>query len=203
MVSIGVPRRRGFLRAACLATGAAAALALFPAVAEAQEAVAGGQEAAAEWPEADPADVSSIDAIIEALYEVISGPAGEERDWDRFRSLHLPEARLIPTGRREAGEFVHFVWSVDDYIERVGPSLEQAGFFEREVARVTEEFGSVAHAFSTYESRRNADDAEPFQRGINSFQLMNDGKRWWVVNILWRGESPGLGIPDRYLPGAP
>lgn len=205
MGSSGARRRIGSLRAAAAAglVLAATGVALRPAPALPQEGAGGGQEAAIPWPGADPADVASIDAIIGALYEVISGPAGEARDWDRFRSLHVPDARLIPTGRREAGDFVYFVWSVEDYIERAGPSLEQTGFFEREVARVTEEFGSVAHAFSTYESRREADDPEPFQRGINSIQLMNDGDRWWIVNILWRGESPGLTIPERYLPDRP
>lgn len=196
MGTSGALRRFGFLRAAGLAAVAAAGLAFAPIP-------VGAQEAASDWPEADPADVGSIDAIIAALYDVISGHAGEERDWDRFRSLHVPEARLIPTGRREAGDFVYAVWSVEDYIERAGPSLEQMGFFEREVGRVTEEFGSIAHAFSTYESRREAEDAEPFQRGINSIQLMSDGERWWIVTIFWRGESPGVTIPDRYLPDAP
>lgn len=190
-------RPRGLAAVAVLGLGLALAASFLPA------RPLGAQELPDATPEADPADVASIDAIIGALYDVISGPAGEARDWDRLRSLFLPGARLLPTGRREAGDFVYFSWSVEDYIEGVGPSLEQSGFFEREVARVTEEFGSIAHAFSTYESRRRTDDEEPFQRGINSIQLMNDGERWWIVNILWRGESPGLRIPERYLPDGP
>jgi hypothetical protein len=52
--------------------------------------------------------------------------------------------------------------------------------------------------FSTYESRHALADAKPFERGINSFQLLYDGQRWWVVTIYWQGERPGLPIPPQY-----
>lgn len=161
---------------------------------------AGAQEAEMpQWPQADPVDVESIDAIMAAVYDAISGPAGP-RDWDRFRSMFIPEARLIVAGKDRQGQFFKRVMSVEDYIRAAGPSLEASGFFEREIARTTERFGPVVHAFSTYESRRDADDPEPFSRGINSFQLMHDGERWWVVTIYWTPETPELPIPERYLP---
>ena len=152
------------------------------------------------WPEADSDDVESVDSILTALYDVISGPAGQARDWDRFRSLFIPEARLIPTGRSAEGEHGYRVWSPGEYAEQAGASLEQAGFFEREIARSEERFGPVVHAFSTYDSKRNADDPEPFARGINSIQLMHDGDRWYVVTIYWAAERPDLPIPGQYLP---
>lgn len=157
-----------------------------------------GQEAES-WPEPDPADVESMDAIIAALYDVISGPPGP-RDWDRLRSLHVPEARLIPSGPDATGTVVYRVWSVNDYIEQVGGQLQANGFFEREIARVTERFANLAHVFSTYESRHRADDPEPFQRGINSLQLLYDGDRWWIVQVMWTPETAGREIPPRYLP---
>ena len=149
---------------------------------------------------ADPADVKSIDAIIRAVYDVISGPAGEKRDWDRFQSLFSPEARLIPLGGNADGMFAVRAFTPDDYRQRSGPYLEKNGFFESEIARTVEQFGHIAHAFSTYESRHLADDAEPFSRGINSIQLMNDGKRWWVLSIYWESERPDNPIPKKYLP---
>lgn len=151
--------------------------------------------------QADPADVASPDAIVAAVYDVISGGAGEARDWDRWRSLFIEGARLIPVGMTPAGEVRHRVMTPEDYVEGSGPALERSGFFEREVSQVTETFGQIAHRFSTYESRRSPDDAQPFQRGINSFQLMNDGTRWWVVSIMWDSERPGNPIPARYLGG--
>jgi hypothetical protein len=149
---------------------------------------------------AKPEDVSSIDAILAATYDVISGPAGKKRDWDRMRSLFYPGARLIPVGKRpNEAEVRARVLSVDDYVERSAPFLEKEGFFEHSIANKVERYGNIAHVFSTYESRHNAADVQPFQRGINSFQLINDGKRWWVMTILWQAETPENAIPQQYL----
>ncbi|HKJ01125.1 MAG TPA: hypothetical protein VJ997_01685 [Longimicrobiales bacterium] len=146
----------------------------------------------------DPDDVSSIDGIIAAVYDVISGPAGQARDWDRWRSLFMDGARLIPVGRAQDGSVGHRVMTPEEYVSGAG-GLERNGFFEQEIGRVQESFGQIAHLFSTYESRRNRDDAQPFARGINSFQLFNDGTRWWVVSIMWNAEGPGNPIPARYI----
>jgi hypothetical protein len=150
-------------------------------------------------PAASPADVASIDSIIAAVYDVISGPADKKRDWDRMRSLFVPGARLIPTGPRPGGAYGTRVLTIDEYIERSSGFFEKEGFFEREAARRTEQFGQIAQAFSTYESRHAPADAKPFQRGINSIQLMNDGKRWWVVTIFWQSEDEKTPLPEKYL----
>ena len=149
-------------------------------------------------PPAKPDDVKSIDSIIAATYDVISGPAGD-RDWDRFRSLFIPEARLIPVDAGPSGGTARYrVYSVEDYVNRAGGSFKQKGFFESEVSRKQEQFGHIAHVFSTYESRRVKGE-KPFARGINSFSLFNDGQRWWVVQIMWDAESPTQPIPEKYL----
>ena len=145
------------------------------------------------------ADVESVDAIIAAVYDVISGPAGAERDWDRMRSLFLPGARLIPSWRTDAGEIGHQFLTLGEWLDQATGYFAQNPFFETEVHRVDETYGHIAHVFSTYESRREA-DGEAFTRGINSFQLLNDGRRWWVVNIFWQGESAAEPIPREYLP---
>ncbi|MEO6445531.1 MAG: hypothetical protein ABIZ91_00555 [Gemmatimonadaceae bacterium] len=152
-------------------------------------------------PAANPADVASVDAIIHALYEVISGPAGQARDWNRFRSLMVPNGRLMPARARPDGTADVAMWTADDYVRTAGAGLERSGFFEREISRKTEAFGHILHAFSTYESRRTADLSErPFSRGINSIQLLKDGNRWWVVSIFWDSERAGNDIPAQYLP---
>lgn len=150
-------------------------------------------------PAANPADVATIDSTVAALYDVISGPAGKKRDWNRFRSLFIPGARLIPTGKKQGGRFGSTVIDPEGYITRSSSFLEEQGFFEKEVARRTETFGNIAHVFSTYEARRKADEKEPFMRGINSIQLMNDGKRWWIVTVFWEAESPDNPLPKKYL----
>ena len=147
-------------------------------------------------PAAAPADVASIDAIVAALYDVISGPAGQARNWARMRSLFIPGGRLMPTGRRQ-GAVAMRVLEVNDYIALSGPQLERMGFRERELARRTEQFGHIAHVFSTYEGRSQADTT--VIRGINSIQLMNDGTRWWVVSVFWEPEQPGNPLPAKYL----
>src|SRR5437764_15106966 len=151
---------------------------------------------------ADPHDVESIDAIIAATYDVISGPAGKKRDWNRERSLFYPGARLIPTasvpGRNDV-DLEPQILDVEAYIERVERLLKGAGFYEKEVARRTEQFGRIAHVWSTYESRHNADDPKPFVRGINSIQLFNDGRRWWILSIYWQHETAAHPIPREFL----
>lgn len=148
-------------------------------------------------------DVESVDAIMKALYEVISGPAGQARNWNRMRSLFLPEARMIATATTPAGEIVKRVMTVEDYITRNGPVLEKNGFFEQEIYRKQELYGRIAHCFSTYAAKRNATDAEPFMRGINSIQLYNDGKRWWILSVYWQSESKDVPLPKEYLPQHP
>ncbi|MCP9494819.1 MAG: hypothetical protein MSG64_10230 [Pyrinomonadaceae bacterium MAG19_C2-C3] len=151
-------------------------------------------------PAANPADVASSEAIIAAVYDVISGPIGKKRDWNRMRSLFIPEARMIPIVPRKSGGFGARVGSVEDYIKGSGNYLETQGFFETEIARTSERFGNIVHVFSTYESRHKAEDAKPFARGINSIQLMYDGKRWWVMTIAWETERPDNPLPAKYLP---
>ena len=151
-------------------------------------------------PHADPNDVSSIDAIITAAYDGISGAAGEKRDWDRERWLYYPGAHLIPTARPGTTYgLAPQILDVEGFIARVEPYFAEHGFFEKEIARRTEQFGHIAHAWSTYESRHNADDPEPFARGINSIQLFYDGNRWWIVNIYWQQESGEDSISEKYL----
>lgn len=181
-------------------------LGLFAAVLVlAQPAVAQNEArstADADVPPARPEDVASVDAILNAVYDVISGPAGEARDWDRMRSLFLPEARLIPSGQAQDGSTRYLIWSLEEYITTAGEQLKASGFFERESFRIEERFGNIAHVFSTYESFRTEDEMEAgshFVRGINSFQLLFDGERWWVLQIYWQSETPDQPIPDRYL----
>ncbi len=156
--------------------------------------------AAATAPVAAPEDVATPEAIVTALYDVISGDAGVMRDWDRFRSLFHPTARLAPSGVNSEGVGVVRSMTPEDYINRSGPVLERDGFHEREIARRDERFGHIAHVWSTYDSVRSLSDPAPFMRGINSIQLFNDGSRWWVISIYWQAETPEAPIPAEYLP---
>lgn len=142
-------------------------------------------------------DHESKESILSALYDVISGAKGEARDWDRFRALFAENARLMPTGKDTSGTALVRVWSPNEYVEVVGPQLLSMGFYESEIHRVVEEYGPVAHVFSTYESRRTPEE-KPFMRGVNSIQLFNDGSRWWIISIFWSGETENNPLPARY-----
>jgi len=144
-------------------------------------------------------DVNSMDNIMASLYDVISGPMGEKRDWDRMRSLFHENAKLIPTWKDENGDLQMLYWSVDDYISKAGAGLEESGFFEVETHRIVEDYGTITHVFSTYDSRRSLSDEKPFARGINSIQLLKDDHRWYILNITWMGETAAFSIPNKYL----
>lgn len=137
-------------------------------------------------------DHASPDALATALYDVISGPAGA-RDWARLRALFHPAARLVRV--RANGDVA--AMDVDAYVASASAEFQRDGFYEREVAHRAERFGSVVHRWSTYESRV-APDAAPFQRGINSIQMLDAHGRWLVLSILWRAESADLPIPPKY-----
>ena len=144
--------------------------------------------------------VQTLDNTIETLYAVISGEKGEERDWDLLRFLFHPEAKLIPSGKSLSGTFGARYMTVDDYINGSGKWLVENGFFENELHRKVDNFGNITHVFSTYESFHSASDKAPFMRGINSIQLLNDGNRWWILNVYWAQETDDNPIPEEYLP---
>jgi hypothetical protein len=144
-------------------------------------------------PAARPEDVKSIDSILTALYGVISGPAGE-RDWNRFRSLFLPQARLTAATKNADGSSRVRPMGVEDYAKGAGNYFLQHAFFESPIVNRIETFGNITQVFSSYESRHATGEA-PFARGINSIQLLNDGTRWWIVSILWDEERAGNPLP--------
>jgi hypothetical protein len=151
-------------------------------------------------PAAAKADVESMDAIVKALYDVISGPAGQERDWNRFRSLFTDKAQLNYAAAKKDGTTKLLVLTPEEYVQNSGPYLKANGFFEKEIARKADVYGSIAQVFSTYESRKAETDEKPFARGINSIQLMKDHERWWVVSVFWCEENQTRPIPGDYLP---
>ncbi len=142
----------------------------------------------------------SLDSTIETLYSVISGDKGVRRDWKLFKYLFAPNAQLIPIRTSSMGQKTLIHLTPEGYVTNSGSYLEKNGFFEKEIHRVTEEYGALTHVFSTYESYRTSKDVTPFARGINSIQLMNDGSRWWIINISWQSENEEFPLPEKYLP---
>jgi len=147
---------------------------------------------------ARPEDINSPDAIIKAMYSLISGPAGK-RNWPRLKTLYLPGARLIPTGRRihKPGELQ--VLTIDEWVEDVKDFFAEEDFYETEIVRHTDRFGNIIQAFSTYVAKNNP-EGPVIARGINSIQLLFHEKRWWIVTVFWDNESTDNPIPEEFLP---
>jgi hypothetical protein len=142
-------------------------------------------------------DVTSIDAIITVLYDVISGDPGAPRDWDRFKNLFTADARLIPTSKTAEGNFTYRTMTPNEYVEMFSKRIT-TGFFEWELYRKTEEYGAIAHVFSTYVTKEKK-DGPVTNRGINSIQLLKDKDRYYIMNIFWSAESMGFPLPEKYL----
>jgi len=155
--------------------------------------------AAQEAPPARSQDVSSIDALILASYAAISHPAGKSADMQRFASLFRPGAQLISASEQD-GEPALRAGSIEQ-ITRMLQSAQhpERSHLEKEIARRTEQFGKVAHVWSTYESTDTEHDHLTHVRGINSISLVNDGRRWWIVSAQWTNETKMRPIPRQYL----
>lgn len=149
------------------------------------------------WPNAKPEDVASPTAVVKASYAAISGPPGQMLNLDRFRSLFLPSAELVSVGLKDGQAAAH-ARSVQEFVDMVTASVGKEGHVEHEIAERIEVYGNIAHVWSSYESRRTPGDPQ-VMRGINSIQLMNDGKRWWISGAQWQHESGENPIPSEYL----
>jgi len=145
-----------------------------------------------------PEDVATIDGMIKAYYEVVTGPAGQPRDWARDRSLYIKDLRFVQVDVDKDGKLAPRITDHQQYVDSAD-GMAKSGFFEKEIHRVTERFGPIAHVWSTYESRRT-ETGPIIMRGINSIELFWDGKRWWIANAIWTDETKDNPIPKEYLP---
>jgi hypothetical protein len=151
--------------------------------------------AAAAAQPANKADLAAIDQAIHAVYDVISGPPGQKRDFDKMRSLFAPGATLKAIGPKglHGG-------SVEDYITRNAAVLEKEGFTERELGRRVEVWGGLATAWSAYDGRTA--NGSFHERGVNSFQLVKIDGKWLVASILWQEETPANPLPADLIKGS-
>jgi hypothetical protein len=131
------------------------------------------------------AQQSSPGETLESLYDVISGPVGEERDWDRFRGLFVEGARMTIVVPQDDGTNRIVTLSPEDYIERAGPNLVANGFTEVELDRRTYNYGDMATVLSTYEGIYQS-TGEVMAVGLNTLVIVREGEEWKVASIAWR-----------------
>lgn len=143
-------------------------------------------------------DTETIESTMSAILEVISGPAGREMDWARWRNLFRGDVPFFIRAKGRNDEMRVVETSSEGYATGIGPNLAKRDFYETYANLKIDRYGDIAHVFMVYESKETP-DAEPFDRGINSFQLMYDERRWWIVGLMWQAESTGVPIPEKYL----
>ncbi|MEO7935679.1 MAG: hypothetical protein ABIR27_05430 [Dokdonella sp.] len=137
-------------------------------------------------------DPARIGDIVDAMYAMVSGPAGP-RDWSLQDVVFHSEARQMRTGVDASDKAWIKIMAPADYIADTAAFFASHDFFEIEVSRRVEEFGNIAHVWSIYEARRSEDDIEPERRGINSIQLFRNAHgHWQITSMIWDNERPGL-----------
>ena len=147
-----------------------------------------------------PEDVSTIDGMIKAYYEIVSGPAGQPRQWDRDATLYIPNVRFViisedATGKATAESMTH-----QEFVDSSEASIGGKAFYEHEVHRITQRAGNIAHVFSTAE-RSSSPEGKAEGRSIDSLELFWDGKRWWITGAnLWDINTAKHPLPPEFLP---
>ncbi|MGD0911187.1 MAG: hypothetical protein ABR928_04785 [Terracidiphilus sp.] len=139
---------------------------------------------------------ATLDQLITAIDEAVSGPADKDRTC--FRDVLLPDARLIPVSKQLDGTIAPRILSVDGWIDAVR-KRGSGVFYERQIKVKSEVYGPIAHLWSTYEVRPTP-DGKAEVRGINSIQAVFDGARWRVIEITWHAETPSEPVPAQYMP---
>lgn len=144
-------------------------------------------------------DWQSPESIVHALYDTISGDAGAKRDWDRYRDLFLDGARMSLAMDSSIGSGIMGMDS-EELIAQTETVYAATGFHEIPLVTKVEQHGLLASVMSSFEIRLRASDEEPLMRGLNHFQLLNDGERWWIVSNVGVMETPSSPLPDTFLP---
>ncbi|MBP1840198.1 hypothetical protein [Formosa algae] len=144
--------------------------------------------------------VASLETTLGTLYLSISGDKNEKRDWDLFTFLFKDDAKLITTGVDYEGKLQAKYMTPAEYTKSSKSWMLKNGFYEKEIHRIVHTYGNITQVFSTFEAYHSEADKEPFTKGINSIQLMYDGTRWYIINLMWTNETKDKPIPAKYLP---
>lgn len=142
--------------------------------------------------------VGTLNGIMKAYYDVVSTKKGVLPSYSRDSCLHIPDARCgMIVSKKDGSKSLTYI-SLKEYHRRSDASLAKDGFSEKEIGRKVEQFGNIYHVWSTYESR-NTPTGPIIERGINSVELYNDGKRFWIISWYFDNESKTNPLPKKYL----
>lgn len=145
---------------------------------------------------ADSTAVKSIDGIVKEVLRIISGESGKTRNWEGFRHLFLPTAKFTVHSHDNTNKQPVESVTLDEFIAVLQEPYYEQGFLEYEIAKTVDEYNGIAQVLQTYYSKDSEGHEE---KGITCYQLVNYNDRWWIVSILWTGDSNGVPIPKKYL----
>ncbi|RAU84241.1 hypothetical protein [Pontibacter arcticus] len=145
-----------------------------------------------------PQEVATVEALAKTALSIISGPKGQPRDMEKFKALFLPNAQMGGVFFKNDSSFVRLT-TVEQFADRNGPAYAEMGFYENQLALRVEQFGNIATAFQTYETRLGSSAGKVQDRGVNIYQLVFDKGRWWVASLVFTPETPKNPIPKKYL----
>ena len=138
-----------------------------------------------------PESVKSIEAIVKAPLEIISGEKGEIRDWEAFRNLFTATATFSFVQHDTLGNSRYRSFSLEEFVRIGRRGYEGNGFLEYELSKTVDEYNGIAHVFQSYYAKGQKEE-----KGINSYQLMYDGNRWWITSLIWVSNENGVPLPD-------
>lgn len=142
----------------------------------------------------ESAAVNSIDGIVNEVLATISGDSTVTRDVEKLRMLFTADATLralaiAPDGSRQLRTF-----NLEEFARIVRDYYSGTNFYEYELKKTVNEYNGIAQAFQGYEVK----GPRGIEKGINSYQLYNDGQRWWIISILWVSDRNGVELPEEY-----
>jgi hypothetical protein len=143
----------------------------------------------------DTSVMYSIDGIVKEVLNVVSGEQGKKRDWEQFRNLFLPTAQFAVLYHKDDGTKLINTLTLEEFVRMAGQAYQNDGFLEYEISKHVDEYNGIAQVFQSYYAKELGVE----EKGINSFQLVHDGKRWWIFNILWTNDRNGVKVPEKYL----
>jgi hypothetical protein len=144
-------------------------------------------------------EVKEEEPILVTFYQTLSGSAGRPRDWDRFRYLFHPSAIITSATNDKNGKAVFNTMNVEQFIKYFDATHTSKGMYYEQMAHKVQSFGNIRQVFSTFRARRSLNDTKNLERGIQSFQLLYDGRRLWILSVVWDTESKDNPIPAENL----
>lgn len=139
-------------------------------------------------------DTKTIDGLMKASYEVVSGEKGAKRQWERDNHLHHPKAVYSYFDRKKQKQAT---MTLQEFHKETDEMVFNTAFYENEINREVRVFGNIAHVWSTYETRLEK-GGKVERRGINSIQLIFENNRWYIISWTFSGETDKDIIPKTF-----